>query len=132
MGSKIFSRANVTPNEFHAKWAFPPTAKCCACQAKPSIRAIVMMPIDEAEKRGLIPPGAATAPMLFPAVVPVLVPIREPGNPKPSFYIRVSMVYSCRRCRKDLAKALAKAPSFCIVEINEGPNPNERVLLGSS
>ena len=123
------SKYNRSPQEFHAQYAFPPDAKCQACQNKPSIRGIVMMPLDEAEKRGVIPPGAGRAPLLFPDLAPALVPIHS-GNGKPDFYLRISLVYSCRLCQKDFEKALAKAPSFCIVEINRGPDPTNRVTVG--
>ncbi len=123
------TKFNQTPQEFHAKYAFSPTAKCTACNCKPHIRAIIMWPLDEAEKRGLIPEGSAKMPLLFPAIAPVLVPIKGSG-PNPDFYIRTSMAYSCKQCKKRLFSTLAKAPSWCIVEINEGPDPTNRVQVG--
>ena len=123
------NRFNRSPQEFHAAHAFPPGAKCAACQAKPSIRAIVMIPLDEAEKRGVIPPGAAKAPLLFPVLVPLLVHIKEASGPK--YYLRSSMAYSCRACRPSFERTLAKAPSWAIVEINEGPDYHNRVTVGA-
>jgi hypothetical protein len=125
-----FDGGRRSPQEFHAQFAFPPDAKCQGCQAKPSIRAIVMMPLDEAEKKGMIPKGAAGAPMVFPGVVPLLVPIKDGSSER--YFLRVSMTYSCSRCQKDFEKSLAKAPSYCIVEINRGPDPTNRVVVGRS
>lgn len=128
---KRFNGGNRTPQEYHAQFAFPPNAKCSACSAKPQLRAIVMIPLDEAEKRGMVPPGAAQAPLMFPDIAPVLVPIRESGS-APSFYVRTSIAYSCKSCRKNFERALASAPSWAIVEINRGPDPTNRVSLGAS
>ena len=126
---RVFDKGRSTPQEYHAKNAFPLDAKCTACQAKPSIRAIVMMPLDEAEKRNLVPAGAAKAPYLFPALQPVLVHIKS-SDPKGEWYIRISLAYSCTMCQKAFEKALATAPSYCIVEINRGPNSSNRVASG--
>ena len=126
---KKFDGGRRTPQEYHAQFAFPIGAKCVGCQGKPCIRAIVMMPLDEAAKHGQIPPGADKAPLLFPQLAPFLVPIKG-SDGKPSFYVRTSMAYSCTCCRRDLEKALAKAPSWAIVEINEGPDARNRVQVG--
>jgi hypothetical protein len=87
-----------------------------------------MMPLDEAEKRGFVPAGAAAAPIAFPWVVPLLVPIQDGGVK--TLYVRISKVYSCSLCQREMEKALAKTPSFCIVEINRGPDPTNRVQVG--
>lgn len=125
---KKFDGGRRSPQEYHAEFGFPPTAKCQGCQAKPSIRGIVMVPLDDAEKSGLVPVGAAAAPIAFPDLQPVLVKIREGGAGK--YYVRVSLTYSCTRCQKDFEKALAKAPSWAIVEINYGPDHTNRVTVG--
>jgi hypothetical protein len=127
-----FDGGQRSPQEFHAEYAFPPDAKCQGCKAKPSVRAIVLCPLDEAEKAGMIPPGATANPRAFPELAPVLVPVRENSSllTKPSWYVRVSMVYSCRMCRAAMERTLAKAPSWAIVEINEGPDVRNRVVVG--
>jgi hypothetical protein len=89
------------------------------------VRAIVLAPFDEANKRGMLPPGAA----INPAVLQSIVPIKgSSGQPEP--FVRLSIAYSCSRCQPEFEKALAKAPSWCIVELNRGPNPTERVQVG--
>lgn len=122
------SKTRMTVQEYHATNAFPTNAKCAGCGNKPQVRGIVMVPADEAEKRGLIPKGAASMPALFPAIAPISIQLNEGGTPK--WYIRMSMAYSCRLCRKDFEKTLAKAPSWCVVEINEGPDYRGRVSVG--
>lgn len=124
-----FDGGRRTPQEYHAEFGFPPNAKCAACSAKPTVRAIVMMSLDDAEKRGLAPPGSSKMPMLFPALQPVLVQLREAGSPR--WYVRVSLAYSCSRCRAGFERELAKAPSWAVVEINDGPDSKNRVSLGA-
>lgn len=127
---KRFNGGRSTPQEFHEQHAFPPTAKCSVCGGSPSVRAIVMVPSDEVEKRGMIPQGAGTVPQLFPELVPALVPIQDGGTKR--WFIRTSVVYSCSRCQKAFEAALAKTPSWAIVEINRGPDPRNRVQVGVS
>lgn len=118
-----FDGGRRTPQEVHAQHAFPPNAKCSGCGGRPSVRGIVMAPFDEAQKRGFLPDGFIT-----PEVAQTIVQINEGGRPRP--YIRISMAYSCRNCAKEMEKVLAKAPSWCIVEINRGPDPTNRVVTG--
>jgi hypothetical protein len=80
------------------------------------MRAIVMAPFDEAQKRGMVPQGTLVSPAIMQAIVPIK---NSEGQPDP--YVRLSVTHSCTQCSKDFQRALAKAPSWCIVEINEGP-----------
>lgn len=120
-----FDKGRRSPQEFHQQYAFPQNARCCACPNRPNIRAIVLCPFDEAQKRGMLPEGA----MFNPAVMQTLVTIKEGNEPKP--YLRLSVTYSCKSCQKEFEKALAKAPSWCIVELNHGPDPKNKVSIGA-
>lgn len=121
---KKFAGGQMTPEEMHQKFAFPIGAKCL-CGRRPRYRAIIMMPLDEARKRM---PGLdeimISAPEEF---MGQLVKIREnktDSDHQLKTYLRVSVTYACKECRRDMDKALSKAPSWAIVEINEGPaNP---------
>lgn len=118
---KKFAGGRMTPVEMHQRYAFPLGAKCM-CGARPRFRAIVMIPIDEARKRM---PGLDDIMLADPeGFMQNLVQIRESKTDSDKdlkTYFRLSVVYSCQRCRRDMDKALAKAPSWAIVEINEGP-----------
>lgn len=81
------------------------------------------MPADEAEKRGLIPTGASKAPHLYPAIQPIAVKLTD------GWYIRASVCYACRACAPTMERALAKGPSWAVVEINRGPDPTNRVAV---
>ena len=120
----------LTPQEAHARWAFPSGAVCTGCGGRPSIRAIVLSPLDEAEKRGWVPPGSSKAPLTFPELAPVLQQIEDGG--RHVWYIRLSRVYSCSRCQSALEKELARMPSWAIVEINRGPDPTNRIQVGAA
>lgn len=115
-----------TPQEMHREFAFPPAAKCCGCQGKPHVRAIIMIPLKDAVAQGMVSPETTPT-----ALAPITVPIQESPGAKPTAYLRLSMTYACSRCRRDMEKQLAKAPSWAIVEINEGPDPTNRIILAS-
>lgn len=120
---KKFMGGRISPEEFHSKYAFPVGAKCQGCQARPSVRAIVMMELAEARKNPLIDQLMLMDPAAFMSSV---VQIKgSDGKAVP--YYRCSVVYSCRACRAAMEKQLAKAPSHCIVELNAGPGPDRVV-----
>ncbi len=120
---KKFAGGAMSPEEYHSKFAFPPGATCAACSNRPMIRAIIMMELAEARKNPLVDQMMLMDPGSFMQHV---VHIKQSdGSGKP--YFRVSVVYACKSCRRALEKQLAKAPSHCIVEINSGPDPKNRV-----
>lgn len=122
---KKFDNGRRTPQEYHQQFAFPPTAKCSApnCHRRPAVRAIVMAPFDEVSKRGMLPTGY----ILSPEIMKSIVMIKGQTGPEP--YVRISVAYSCSSCQTQFEKALAKSPSWCIVEINKGPDPSNRIVV---
>lgn len=65
-------------------------------------------------------------------VMEAIVQIREnPTDTVGKQYLRISRAYSCKGCRRTMEKALAKAPSWCIVEINEPPRDTIQAGYGS-
>ena len=102
--------------DVHREYAFSPHSKCVGCGGRPHMRAIVMAPFDEVQKRGMLPAGAIASPGLMQSIVPIK---NSEGNPDP--YVRISVTHSCTMCSRAFQTALAKLPSWCIVEINEGP-----------
>ncbi len=118
---KLFDQ--YTAEEVHQKYAFPIDAKCAGCGRRPLIRAIVMMELKEARKNPLIDELMLLSPQDFMKGV---VQIKQAdGRLEP--YYRLSVTYACKSCRKAMIKQLAKAPSHCIVEVNEGPGPDKLV-----
>ena len=111
----------------HREFGFPPDARCKGCGKRPSIRAIMLAPVDEVMKRGMLPPGIDRA-----AMHQIIVPIREnPTDKKGVPYARLSVTYSCDACSKELEKALAKAPSWMVVDIGRGPDHTNKVQIGA-
>jgi hypothetical protein len=116
-----FAGGRMSPEEMHAKYAFPPSAKCAACGKRPQIRAIVMMELAEAKKNEALVRLMEFDPETFLAQ---LVQIKgSDGRATP--YYRCSVTYACRSCSKAMQHQLAKAPSHCIVEINHGIGPQK-------
>ena len=124
---KRFDGGRRTPNEYHREFAFPPTAKCAGCGGPPAIRAIVLVELAEAIKRNMVQ-APLFGQIVHPDVAKTIVQLRGPSGPVP--HTRVSLTYSCDLCRKTMEVELAKAPSWCVVEINEGPDPRNKVQVG--
>jgi hypothetical protein len=124
---KRFDGGNRTPQEYHRAHAFPPAAKCSGCGGPPAVRAVVLAPFDEVSQRGMLPHDELVNPSILQTVVPLK---GADGQAVP--HVRLSITYSCSRCRREFERALAKAPSWCFVDINEGPDPTNRVQVGVS
>ena len=121
-------KLQTTPQELHREFGIDPKAKCAGCGGgRPVVWAIVLAPLKEARDRGMIPLN-----MPQEALVNLVVPIQQSAFHKPEPFVRLSKTFSCQACRKVFEKELAKAPSWCIVEIQEGPNPTNRVVVGAS
>lgn len=43
-------------------------------------------------------------------------------------HVRIGSVFACRDCKTDLERALARAPSYVVVEIDRGPGPDAPVV----
>jgi len=105
----------MSAREVHQKHAFPPGAKCQSCGRRPLLRAITLAPIDEA-KRYYPEIEALPSPDLFKILVPL-----DPGDGKPRPHVRLGVAYACRECGPTMERALAKLPSWVVVDINRGP-----------
>ena len=90
------------------------------------MRAIVMAPYDEAVKRRMVPPAHVAG----PEIVKLMVALRG-GDGQPVPHVRLSCTYSCRLCQRDFERALARGPSWCVVDIHRGPDPLNRVSVGA-
>lgn len=130
---KQFMGGRMTPEEAHSKFAFPVGAKCAACQNPPLVRAIVMAPLDEMKKRDpdfeQLANLTLTNPKAAEKFFAMLVQIKG-ADGKPTPYVRISSAYACKQCAPEMERALAKGPSWCIVEINRGPGPDKLVTSG--
>ncbi len=118
-----FMQGRCTPQEYHEQHAFP-GQRCNGCGGPPALRAIVMAPYDEAQKRGMVPPGHVAGPAILKLVVAL-----KGGDGQPVPHVRMSITYSCRMCRRDFERALARAPSWVVVDINRGPDPTNRISV---
>jgi hypothetical protein len=118
-----FLNGTLTPQEFKAAHTFGPFAKCSGCGKPPLIEATVFVPYDEAVKRQLVPPGHEAS----QEILDVSIMLRTGCNGALEPHVRLSKAYSCRACQPDFERALAKSPSWAVVDINRGPDPTNRV-----
>lgn len=120
---KRFGQGLITPQEYHIRHAFPPGARCTACAARPSVRAIVMIPYDDAVRQGMVPPGHMAGEEVLSRVCQL-----KGSDGRGVSYLRLSIAYSCPRCQSAFEKSLAKLPSYAVVDIHRGPDPHNRIV----
>lgn len=120
-----------TPTEMHRRVTWK-GARCTACTAPAAIRILTFIPVEELKVRapnvyaGLVHDCASRGEEL-----PVTkLRSSKVSDPKP--YLCTSTVFACDHCKATAEKAAAHAPSFAIVEIDRGPDPKGRVVVGAS
>lgn len=125
-----FMQGSMTPQEAHRKWGIG--KKCSGCGAPGAIRIRVFMPADEAMKR---------APNLCAAIMasnpdgsnrlPTIRFKESKGDQTGKEYIKASDTAWCDNCKVQARLDAAKgAPSWAVVEIDEGKKDNIRVGYG--
>lgn len=120
---KLFG-GQMTSEEVHQKYAFPPHAKCNNCGRRPLTRVITMMELAEAKKISAVAAMMELGPEAF---LQHVVAIKDSaGLPVP--YFRTGVAYACKSCTPLLERVAAKAPSHCIVEINRGPGSDNPIV----
>ena len=125
-----FMGGRMSPNEAHRKWGI--NRKCNHCGAPGACRIKVFMPLDELVKR---------APN-FVAAIMASNPDESGKMPTVRFkesssdmvgkdYIKASDTVWCDNCKTQARLEAAKgAPSWAVVEIDEGPKDTIRVGYG--
>ena len=119
-----FMDGRATPQQVHGAWAFKPGAHCLACSRRPVTSVRIFWPIDELVRRD---PQFATLLQADPAMVMQMVVQMSDGK----HYVRVSSALACPQHSSYLEKVAAKAPSWAVVDINRGPDPTNRVVVGA-
>ena len=120
--------SRMTPDEVEAM-CMPPGARCVACSAPPCCTARVFAPLKDVAD-GMI--GRETLGKLLvenPDAFFELCWERAPGE----VWVRVTTTYSCRAHLHIMEKAAAKSPSWCMVDIDRGPEAaarGNRVVVG--
>lgn len=131
--TRKFMGGLMTPREYHAAHAFPPGARCASCPRPPVVRAEVLAPLDEVRKRDAdfeaISHLALTNPEAAQRFHAMLVPLKG-GDGFPSPHVRISTVYACDACVPAMERALARGPSWVVVDIRRGPPPERLVTSG--
>lgn len=115
---KLF--AGETAEEVHQRLAFPVGAHCQTCQAKPVMGAITYAAFKDARER--YPEIAALSEQ---AVALLLVRLAIDAERRGVPCIRLGRSYSCAFHRKDFERALAKLPSWILVELQTGPQKSK-------
>lgn len=122
---KRFDNGNLTPQEFHEKYAFGPNERCCMCGTRrPSTRFVCMIPYDEIKRRD---PDFALMEALDPARIAAMVVFLKHGK-----HIRVSTQDVCRECTPAAERIAAKAPSWAVVNIMRAPTGGPIMVGGGS
>jgi hypothetical protein len=123
---KKFMDGRMTPDEVEA--SVMPIGKRCPCGAPPTCVARVFMPLDEVVKQiGQTELGRLLVekPDEFQSLC---LDLPQHGG----VFVRASTAYSCRAHLPEMERQAAKAPSWCYVDIDRGPEVMERnrVVVG--
>lgn len=119
-GVKKFMDGEHTPQEIHRALAWG-GRKCDACKVGvAAIRVRVFAEYKECLQRS--PEFMLKLAAEHAGEVPVV-------DFKQGKYVRVSEAFACEHCRSELERQAAKAPSWCCVEIDRGPD--EKVQVGA-
>lgn len=119
-GVKKFMDGEYTPQEVHRALAWG-GRKCDKCGQPAAVRVRVFADAQEVMQRS--PQFIMKLAAENNGQVPVV-------DFKQGKFIRVSQAYGCSGCRADLEHEAAKAPSWCCVEIDEGPKETIQVTGG--
>ena len=121
---KLFG-GRMTAEEAHAVGAFPPEARCQGCGAAKGLylRAISFAPLDEVRRRDpMVEALMAYDPEKFLTMVTQL----RGADGKPVAHLRVATIYACKPCAPAAERAIAKGPSWIVVDIAK-PKPDRYV-----
>jgi len=121
LGAK-FKQKVLTPTELHRAVAWS-GGVCDKCGGIPVVRVRVFGEAKEVCQRS-------------PEFVMKLAAQNEGTIPVVDFkdgkYIRVSQAYACASCKQELIREAAKAPSWCCVEVDTGPDPTNKIQASSA
>jgi len=112
-----------SPQEMHARIAWH-GRRCQACGGPPAILIRVLAPFKELYERA---PDTLTVMANSDPEHPGQLPI-IPTQYGPM--LRTSEIVACARCAPSAEKAAAHGPSWCLVEIDRGPDPTGKVSVG--
>lgn len=116
-----FMDGQISPQEYHAKHAFPPGAKCHACKRKPITTIRVYAPLkDILAVDPMLKALSEIDPQAFMQLVTQGL-FKEP-------MLLLSCVYACTSCTPEAERAAAKGPSWVVVDIDRGPSPDRLVV----
>lgn len=108
---KTFMGGQMTPKEAHIKYAFGGRA-CDKCGAPAEVCVRTFGEIKEVSRRS-------------PQFLMQLARDNDGQVPMVDFtygkFVAMGRAYACKNCERELEVEAAKAPSWCLVEIDKGP-----------
>lgn len=126
-----FMGGMMTPNEAHRKWGI--ARRCTNCKAPGACRIKVFMPVDELLKRA--PNFVAAVMASNPDESGKLPTVRfkeSAGDKDGKDYIKASDTVWCDQCKTEARITAARnAPSWAVVEVDDGPKDMIMVGFGS-
>jgi hypothetical protein len=85
--------------------------------------------MDEAVRRGMMPPAVFDLDGQMTAEIGKCLVTLKGTDGRPVPFVRLSLAYACEHHKSEMQKAAAKAPSWCVAEISEGPDATDRVQV---
>lgn len=121
---KKFMDGQETPQEMHRKVVY--AGRKCPCGCPPASRAITFAPLKEIFNRE--PERVAWLAQQNGGAVPI---VEMNTNGTPEKFVRLGETFACDICRPALEKAMAKLPSWVLVDWDDGPDPRNKVQVGA-
>ena len=119
---KRFADGKETPAEMHQRIAWG-GRRCDVCPGAAVVRCISFAPFAEISQRS-------------PELIMQLAAQNDGNVPMVEFtygkFVRIANAFACGACKKDLAKAAAKAPSWVLIEFRELPKMNTQVQVAEN
>lgn len=117
---KRLTDGKKTPQELHREIGI--RKSCNYCGGPAAIRIKILAPKDEIIKRH--PEFFAMLQMSNPAGPDGALPIVQTTEGP---MLKISDIGACEHCKADAERAAARGPSWCIVEIDRGPDPTNKI-----
>lgn len=119
-----FMGGKETPQETHRKVVF--AGKKCPCGLPPATRAITFATVKDLRDKE--PERIISLAVEHNGQLPV---VEFNTNGTPEKFIRLGVAFACDICKPAIEKAMARLPSWVLVEWDGGPDPRNKIQVGA-
>lgn len=115
----------LSPQELHRALGF--RKLCEQCGGPPVVRLKAFMPLDEFVRRDPLMAAMIEA-TSENGRIPTVMFYTNQSKTSMAPFVKYADICACEGHRKEAEQLAARLPSFCVVEIDRGPDPTQRVV----